>query len=70
MKKKETPQERELRHKKRKFDFKQTYKSGIFGDPQQVRKILEGEDVTVRMIDSGTLNDDSEFMTIRIEGIR
>lgn len=67
----ETLFQKERRLKARKQDYKVTYKKGIYYNTWQydnLIKYLKSKDVLVRVINAGSLNDGTDFITITIEG--
>ena len=59
------------RLKSRKQNFKMTYKKGIFyNNPDRLIEYLKQNDVVIRVHASGGMDDDTDFITISIEGFK
>lgn len=69
----ETLFEKERRLKSRKQDYKVAYKKGVYYNSWQydnLIKYLKEKDVLVRVLNAGSLNDGTDFITITIEGFK
>lgn len=72
-KKEETLFQKERRLKARKPDYKMSYKKGIFYNAYQYEKLidyLKQPDVLVRVHATGSLDDNTDFIQITIEGFK
>lgn len=72
-KKLENPLQKERRFKARKQVFKSTYKKGVFYNQYAHKNLvdyLNQPNVFVRVINAGSLDDDTTFVTITIEGFK
>lgn len=70
-KKEETFREKEKRLRNRKQDYKLTYKKGLFyNNIDRLIEYLKQPDVAVRVHASGSLDDDTDFIQITIEGFK
>jgi hypothetical protein len=70
-KKEESIFQKEKRLKARKQDLKITYKKGVFYSVYQYKNLIDylnQPDVLVRVHAAGTLDDDTAFVQITIEG--
>lgn len=73
LEKEETFFQKERRLKARKQSFCVTYNKGIFYNTWAYKQLIEylnQPDVLVRVLKGGTLNDDTNFLTITIEGFK
>lgn len=65
--------QKERRLKARKQSYKASYKKGIFYNQwayKQLIDYLNQPDVLVRVLNAGSLDDDTAFVTITIEGFK
>ena len=71
--KEETFFQKERRLKARKQTYKATYKKGVYYNTWHYKKLIEylnQPDVLVRVLNSGSMDDDTQFITITIEGLK
>jgi len=69
--KEETFFQKERRLKSRKQSYKMTYKKGLFyNNTDRLKEYLDQPDVMVRVLNTGSLDDDTSFITITIEGFK
>ena len=70
-KKEESYFDKQRRLKARKQNFKMTYKKGLFyNNPDRLVEYLNQKDVVIRVHASGGMDDDTDFITISIEGFK
>lgn len=65
--------QKERRLKKRKQVYKETYKKGIYWvdwKRQEIADHVLEDDVLIKVINSGDLDDGTHFLTITIEGYK
>jgi hypothetical protein len=65
--------QKEKRLKSRKQVYKETYRKGLFFEYNQKDKLIEWikqNDVIIRVHSGGQLNDETEFVSITIEGFK
>lgn len=64
----ETPTQKDERLKKRKQVYKETYRKGIFLKTESLKEWINQDDVAIRALSSGQLDDGKQFVTITVEG--
>jgi hypothetical protein len=72
-KKEETIFEKEKRLKARKQSYKASYKKGVYYSVYQYKNLIDylnQPDVLVRVLNAGSMDDDTAFVTITIEGFK
>jgi hypothetical protein len=70
-KKEETIFDKERRLKKRKQSYTATHKNGLFyNNPAQIIEYINQKDVLIRVHSAGSLDDDTAFINITIEGFK
>lgn len=63
--------QKEKRLKARKIVYKETYKKGLFMiNKEQLISWINQSEVLIRIHHAGQLNDETEFVTISIEGFK
>lgn len=73
MEKQENIFQKEKRLKSRKQSYKASYKKGVFYSVNKYPNLIEylnQPDVLVRVLNAGSLDDDTAFVTITIEGFK
>jgi len=65
--------QKERRLKARKQSYKMTYKKGVYYNTWGYKNLIEylnQPDVLVRVLNAGSMDDDTQFITITIEGFK
>lgn len=71
--KEETFLQKDRRLKNRKQVYKETYKKGVFMEYNQKDKLVEWikqNDIVVKVNAAGTMEDETEFIQVTIEGFK
>lgn len=65
--------QKERRLKARKQDYKISYKKGVYYSQYAYKQLIDylnQPDVLVRVLNAGSMDDDTAFVTITIEGFK